>query len=295
MQAKRFFLISGVSGSGKSTVVSVLEDLGFCCIDNLPVQMMPDFISYTKGRQGIGIANRSGYAILLDWESVTHSGFPVISDDLAVVKSMGFDPFVLFLDCQDEVVLRRYQETRRPHPLIVSDSAISTISEALKLERERLSSFREAADLVMDTSGFSPHDLRRAIENLLGSSHTFYLEVSSFGFKYGLPRNVDLVMDVRFLPNPHFVPELRFLTGEDSRVREFVFNSNDADLLVKHYLRLLVFLLPRYKEEGKHYLFIAFGCTGGRHRSVAIANKIGEELAALGYKVAVNHRDKDRD
>ncbi len=292
MRTSNLFLVTGVSGSGKSTVISILEDLGFYCVDNLPAQMIGDFARYLETERDTGRPGRPGYALLLDCRDIDSSS-PVLVE-LRRLKELGVDVFILFLECQDDVILRRYKETRRPHPLILEGSAVTTMFEALQLERVQLRAFRARADRIIDTSSFSPHDLKRTIENLLGSTHKFCIEFCSFGFKFGVPADADLVLDVRFLPNPHFLPELRPLTGMDQAVSEFVFHSGDALDLVKHYTELLAFLLPRYQKEGKHYLIAGFGCTGGRHRSVAITNRMAEEISNLGYEVIVSHRDKDR-
>ena len=292
MRTRSLYVVTGVSGSGKSTAISAFEDLGFSCVENLPAQMIGDYARYLESGGELHRPEVPGYALLLDCRDIESS--KTVIKELKRLQSLGVAVFVLFLDCQDDVILRRYQETRRPHPLILEGSATGTMSNALQLERSQLSSFRAKADRIIDTSSFSPHDLKRAIESMLGSTHAFSIEICSFGFKFGIPRDADIVLDVRFLPNPHFVPELRPLTGNDAQVSEFVFHSGEAEELVKKYSELLIFLLPRYRKEGKHYLSIAFGCTGGRHRSVAIANRIAAELVERGYVVSVGHRDKDR-
>lgn len=292
MRTRSLYVVTGVSGSGKSTAISAFEDLGFSCVENLPAQMIGDYARYLETGGELHRPELPGYALLLDCRDIESSSSVV--GELKRLRSLGVQIFILFLDCQDDVILRRYQETRRPHPLILEGTMRGTMSDALQLERAQLSSFRAKADRIIDTSSFSPHDLKREIEAMLGSTHAFNIEICSFGFKFGIPRDADIVLDVRFLPNPHFVPELRPLTGNDSSVSEFVFHTGEAEELVQKYVELLVFLLPRYRKEGKHYLIIAFGCTGGRHRSVSIAKRIANDLQKHGYQVSISHRDQDR-
>ncbi|OVE79985.1 RNase adaptor protein RapZ, partial [bacterium J17] len=210
------------------------------------------------------------------------------------LKEAGIPVSVVFFDCQDEVAIRRFRETRRPHPLLVAGASVGTISDALAKERELLSELRNVADLVIDTTALSPHDLRRLIEEETSYRRNLQIVIESFGFKYGVSHNVDLVADVRFLPNPHFVSDLQPKTGKDAGVVDYVFSNGDAEEFVNRYYSLLSFLIPKFEKEGKHYLTIGIGCTGGKHRSVAISRKLQELLKRDGINVTIRHRDIKR-
>jgi len=233
----------------------------------------------------------SDFALLVDCR--VGNAFPHIGAAIDQLRAAGVSVSLLFLDCQDEVVVRRFRETRRPHPLHISEagSFLQTIAEALVKERELLADFRDSADRVIDTSTLTPHQLRAVIEDFCGQRQTLRTIITSFGFKYGSPTDVDLLIDVRFLPNPYFVEDLRPLTGKDQSVSDYVFETEDAKEFFRRYLSLLEFLIPRYQKEGKRYLTIGVGCTGGRHRSVAVSLALKEELKQRGIAAQVKHRD----
>jgi len=272
-----------MSGAGRTSALRVLEDLGFFCVDNLPPKLAPAVVREIGGdleRIGFGIDVRTGSFL---------EGAGRALDELA---ASGHDVEVLFLDCADDALVRRYSETRRPHPLAPGGD----VMEAIARERERLAPLRMRSKHVIDTSRLSVHDLRRAlVEHIAreGERPQMRIRFVSFGFKFGLPVDADLVFDVRFLPNPHFVPELRPLTGLDAPVSEYVLASSETQDLMQDVTRLLERTLPRYEREGKAYLTVAIGCTGGRHRSVAIVEELARTFRAQ-RNVVVSHRDASR-
>ncbi len=284
-------ILSGVSGSGKSTALNALEDLGYFCIDNLPTPLLQHFVDYLAlvfEQQH----NTQNYALQIDAKD--QKAVTEVFQSIARLRELNIQLNLLYFDCQDEVIIRRYQETRRPHPFLLRGRNANTISEALQSEREVLATFRARADRVIDTTALTPHALRHAVESYVQVSPELEVVILSFGFKFGIPSDVDLVQDVRFLPNPYFVPELRELTGSDSRVSNYVMDSPEAQSFVELYSELLHFLIPHYQREGKRYLVIGIGCTGGKHRSVAIAEKLEGMLGDLGVTVSVRHRDNLR-
>jgi UPF0042 nucleotide-binding protein len=276
-------VVTGMSGAGRTSALRVLEDLGFFCVDNLPPKLAPAVVSQIGGeleRIGFGIDVRTGTFL---------EGAGAALDELA---ASGHDVEVLFLDCADDALVRRYSETRRPHPLAPGGD----VMEAIARERERLSPLRGRAKHVIDTSRLSVHDLRRAlVEHIAreGERPQMRIRLVSFGFKFGLPVDADLVFDVRYLPNPHFVPELKPLTGLDAPVAEYVLAATETRELIDDVTRLLDRTLPRYEREGKAYLTVAIGCTGGRHRSVAIVEALARHFRAQ-RNVLVSHRDAGR-
>lgn len=279
-------IITGVSGSGMSSALKDFEDLGYFAIDNLPAQLIPTFVklcddSNEIDRTAFVVDVRSGEFLSL---------VPRIYEEL---KEKGVDVTVLFLDADDEVLLRRYSETRRPHPL--PDQGVL---QAIRQERELLSEIRDLADHVIDTSEHTVHTLRDAIKDRFAeksSAHELNVTISSFGFRHGLPRGLDMMFDVRFLPNPHFVSSLRPLTGRDPAVIEYLQSASEVEDTIARFVDLLEYLLPRFQREGKSYLTVGVGCTGGRHRSVMIAEAINKRLNELGYKSEVVHRDIHKD
>jgi len=275
-------IITGMSGSGKASVLKAFEDLGYYCVDNLPVELIPQFAELALRSRGI---RRT--ALVVDVREGTK-----LEQLPGILKSVrGMIPAkVVFLEASDAVLLRRFSETRRPHPL----GTDSPVKSALKEERRHLSSIRRLADYVIDTSKFNVHELRAYInERFLEQSSEKSILVSSvsFGFRQGVPEDADLVFDVRFLPNPHFVPEFRPLSGRDPRVAKYIRSFPQTREFIKRISKLLVYLLPHYVHEGKSYLTIAFGCTGGQHRSVMMAEEVGKHLRRAGYRVKVVHRD----
>lgn len=277
-----FVIVSGLSGAGKSVAIKSFEDIGFYCVDNLPSALIPtftDLIVQSKIERvalGIDVRERDFFEGLLD-----------VLDGL---QQHGHQVEILFLEARDEVLLRRYSETRRKHPLAPDGS----VPDGIHRERQWLVEFRQRATCILDTSDFNVHELRAIIQSTYSTqdaSGRMQILVLSFGFKFGIPHNADLMFDARFLPNPHFEPELRPYTGRDQRVAHYVLDNEIGTKFLTHLQEFLTMLVPLYVSEGKSYLTISIGCTGGRHRSVAIAEKLGNHLRQLGYRVACHHRD----
>ncbi len=278
-------VITGMSGSGKGSVLKVFEDLGYYCVDNLPVELIPNFAELVEQSQETQRA-----ALVLDIREGTKlERLPLI---LKAVKKR-VPTKVLFLEATDETLVRRFSETRRPHPLGKS----SPVKASITAERKRLQQIAALADEIIDTSKFNVHELRAHInERFRREEPNRHILVStvSFGFRNGVPEDADLVFDVRFLPNPHFVPEFRPLTGKDAKVARYIRRFPQTKEFLKRINELLIYLLPHYIHEGKSYLTIAFGCTGGQHRSVMMAEDIGKHLKSAGYDVKIVHRDMPR-
>jgi UPF0042 nucleotide-binding protein len=278
-------LITGMSGAGKGSVLKAFEDLGYYCVDNLPVELIPRFAELIKHsdnqRAALVVDVREGHAL---------QGLPAI---LVAVRKM-LPTTVLFLEASDESLLRRFSETRRPHPF----GTAAPVKSALKAERRRLRSIRHLADVVIETSRFNVHELRKHItdrfQRQASSDKNILVSCVSFGYRQGVPEDADLVFDVRFLPNPHFVPEFRPLTGKHPKVAKYIRSFPQTQEFISRISDLLVYLLPHYVNEGKSYLTIAFGCTGGQHRSVMIANDVSQRLAKAGYRVKCLHRDSPK-
>ena len=263
----------------------VLEDLGFYCVDNLPVALAPSVVELSARRD----PGLKGIALGID--SRERLFFPEWPRFFAELERAGIRPEVIFLDASDAVLTRRYSETRRPHPMAESGA---TVSESIRRERLKLAEIRERANLVIDTTALTVHELREVVTAaVLGSSTGTSMTISiiSFGYKYGVPVGMDVVLDVRFIPNPFFVPELRELTGADQPVHDYVMQQQESGRFVLEVSRMLDFLLPLYRREGKSYLTIGFGCTGGRHRSPVLAREVGGELRKAGYDVTVRDHD----
>ena len=287
-QQSRFVVVTGLSGSGKSQAIRALEDLGFFCVDNLPVALIPTFAELVL-RTGSEIMRA---AVVIDVrEGRFLDEFPGIFQELSALP--GLEPRLIFLEADDQTLVRRFSETRRPHPLAPDRSVTEGIAE----ERALLRPIRKMAHEIVDTTALNVHDLRQVFMGLIrGAKRAAPLVVTvlSFGFKHGVPVDVDMLFDVRFLPNPHFVPHLRERTGREKDVADYVFQSPAAQEFLDLTLPLLRFLLPHYAAEGKTYLTIGIGCTGGRHRSVAIAEAIGRGLGKISHaKVRVRHRDSE--
>ncbi len=281
-------IVSGLSGAGKSAAGSILEDIGYYCVDNLPANLIPQLVaqcmspSFRFDRVSVVIDIRG---------SKTFEDLFTALDEL---DRMNCPYQILFLDADTKTIIRRFKETRRSHPL---NSGGVTLEEAIALEREAMQPVRDRAEYIIDTSSFSTANLRSELIKLFGGEDPtkyFHITVSSFGYKYGLPLEADLVFDVRFLPNPYYIDSLRDLTGLDREVSEFVFGFEQTTVFMEKTTDLLTFLLPRYIDEGKTGLVIALGCTGGRHRSVAISHMLATVLADLGYTVTEIHRDISR-
>lgn len=278
-------IVTGMSGSGKTTAIRAFEDMGFYCVDNLPPSLLPSLrqiceeCSGHHGRVAAVVDVRSGDAFseLIDM-------FPNLSEVYGSVR-------LLFLDASDEVLIQRFKETRRRHPLF---DRCGGILDSIASERRMLVDLKEVADKIIDTSNLDPNLVKSEIVNYFGSDSAdvgLIITVTSFGFKYGIPLDADLVFDVRFLINPHYVPELRPFDGRDQPVREYVMEDERTGQFSHKLFDLIEFSLPQYEKEGKAYLNIAIGCTGGRHRSVVLANELGAFLAAKGYRTIVEHRD----
>jgi RNase adapter protein RapZ len=279
-----FVIITGLSGSGKGTVLKAFEDMGYFCVDNLPVDLVLKFAELSAGTG----SQRKRAAIVIDVrEGAELSKFPAV---FSMLKKSGLDVTLIYLEASEDSLIRRYSETRRPHPL-THDKPIAV---ALQEERDRLVPIKALADTLIDTTKFNVHELRRYIADKFHeetSSTPLLVSLISFGFKHGVPLESDLVFDVRFLPNPNFVRSLKEKTGQDPEVVAYVKSFSQTSELLKRLSDLLLFLLPNYVIEGKSYLTISVGCTGGRHRSVMIANELNSLLSSHGYKTKVNHRD----
>ena len=283
-----FVVITGLSGAGKSYAIKCFEDMGFFCVDNLPTTLIPTFAdlvarsNHTITRVALGIDVREG-------EYLTH-----LLDTLGELRGRGHTLEVLFLEASEEALVRRYRETRRRHPL----AADGNVVDGIRAERKMLSTMREVADRIVDTSALTVHQLKDLlIETYVAPGQRTGLNVSlvSFGFKHGVPFDADLVFDVRFLPNPHFVEALRPLDGRDARVRSFILDHAESRELLRRLEDFLGFVLPAYQREGKAYLTVAVGCTGGRHRSVALVEELKGFLDRFGLAGSVIHRDIDRE
>jgi UPF0042 nucleotide-binding protein len=280
-------IITGLSGSGMSSATNAFEDLGYFCVDNLPLMLMPTFARLVRpddhNRPHIERA-----ALVVDIrEGRFLSEFP---ERLRELRASGLRVFVLFFEASDEVLVRRFSETRRPHP---AEAGVGLL-ESIRRERGAMSEIRQLADQVIDTSEHTVHTLRRLLIERFGSERgnaTMRVQVYSFGYKHGAPHDVDLLFDVRHLPNPHFVPELRDLSGHDPRVVRYLKASDEVRETLRRFTELIDYLLPLYRREGKSYVTIGIGCTGGRHRSVMAANWIARHLRRGGYEAAAVHRD----
>ena len=281
-------IISGLSGAGKSKAASFLEDMGFYIVDNMPAAMILKFAEFCAG--GNGRYDR----VALVYDVRTASSFTELFDVLDKLKDMEAQCRMLFLEAAPEVIIKRYKETRRRHPLAADTDSLE---EAVKKERAMMAPVKERADFVIDTSRTSTAQLRGELLRLFGQEGEkggMTVSVTSFGFKHGLPREADLVFDVRFLPNPYYVQELRPRTGLDDGVRDYVFSGGAAGEFLEKLQDLVGFLLPKYVEEGKTTLVVAVGCTGGHHRSVAIAHALAAYIRGRGYPVTESHRDLGR-
>lgn len=282
----RFVIVTGMSGAGKSSVLKMLEDAGFFCVDNLPIPLVKKFIRLisqgNQSRVALGLDIRSGQML---------KELDVVLRDL---KRSNFPVEILFLDCTPEVLVKRYKETRRSHPL----SGIGRVDKGIAIERERLDFLRRRADVIIDTSHLLIRDLKSQINKIYVNDekfHNFIITILSFGFKYGIPVDSDLVFDVRFLPNPYYISELRHKTGNDSEVNDYVMASEAAVRFLDKLEELLVFLIPNYIQEGKNQLVISIGCTGGKHRSVTLVNQLYRRLIKTEYGIKIEHRDIEKD
>ncbi len=280
----QFVIITGLSGAGKSNAMKVFEDLGFFCVDNLPPALLPKFAELCL--QSEGRVRRAALAIDVRGGEFFNDLF----SSLAYLESMGLDYEILFLDAADDVLVRRFEETRRKHPLAQSGGVL----EGIQAERLRLQTVKEKADMIVDTSTLSVRELRNTIVNSFVRAAelvTLSITILSFGYKYGIPLDADLVFDVRFLPNPHYDETLRALPGDSPQIRSFVLGAPATQEFMRHLTQMIDYLLPQYVEEGKAHLTLALGCTGGKHRSVVLADELAAYLSRGGYRVTVRHRD----
>lgn len=287
-KTQRIVLVTGMSGGGKGTAARALEDVGWFCIDNLPVPVIPKLLEMLSHSQDPG-----KIALVVDARERRHIG--ETPEVVAAARAGGHHVEVLFLDASDDALIRRFSETRRRHPLAEDGK---TMPEGIAAERALLAPLRALADEVVDTSDTNVHELKQIVQERFASkdsASTLDVTVTSFGYRYGLPPQADLVFDVRFLPNPYFVPELKAHPGTDPAVSQWVLEHEVCQQFLAHLRQMLTFLLPRYRDEGKAYLTVALGCTGGRHRSVALSEALATGLQDEGVRARVRHRDVHRD
>ena len=284
----RFVIVTGMSGAGKSSTLKMLEDAGYFCVDNLPVPLISKFAKlifqeYAEyDRIAIGVDIRSG------------QGLAELGPFLKQMKANGQQYEILYLDCSDEVLIKRYKETRRAHPL----AGAGRVEAGILQEREKTAFLKQQADYILDTSKLLVRELKAQIDKIFVENEgfrNFMITVLSFGFKYGIPADADLVFDVRFLANPYYVPELKYKTGNEKEVQDFVMQTEAAGQFLDKLEDMLTFLIPNYINEGKNQLVIGIGCTGGKHRSVTLANAITKRLSNLEYGIKVEHRDIGKD
>ena len=277
-----FIIVTGLSGAGKSRAIDAMEDIGFYCVDNIPPKLIPTFYDLCK-------TSNEKVAVVTDIR-----GGEMFNNLIEVLDRLKKDnkPYkILYLDAREDVLLRRYKETRRKHPLIEKKQA--SILEAIRLEKEVLKTIKEQSDYIVDTSYISPAQLKSRISSLFleDAEDALMIDCESFGFKYGTPTEADLIFDVRCLPNPFYIDELKKLTGIDEEVKEYVLGKKETQGFVERMISLIDYMLPLYRSEGKSQLIVAFGCTGGKHRSVALAQLLYNHLSDLDYKVSVYQRD----
>ncbi len=285
----KLVIVTGMSGAGKSTAMKMMEDMGFFCIDNLPIPLLDKFIDFSNSfrtdmqKVALGIDVRNG------------RGLEEIRDKFEVLKRSAVSYEVLYLDAEDEVLVKRYKETRRNHPLAAGER----INKGLQKERKELSFLKEHADYIIDTSQLLTRELKAELEKIFVRNQDYknlFVTILSFGFKYGIPSDSDIVMDVRFLPNPYYVEGLRALTGNDEEIQKYVMQFEEAGQFIDKLEDMINFLIPNYIAEGKNQLVISIGCTGGKHRSVTLANELYERLKGKkGYGLKIEHRDIGKD
>jgi len=283
----RVIIITGLSGSGKSTAARALEDDGFFVVDNLPQTLLLPFLAMGGG----ALEQRQDLAVVIDARSRAY--LKGLEENLAAIRAAGHCLDIFFFDADDETLGRRYSETRRRHPLALEEG----VQEGIRRERQLLTSLRNLATVLVETTGLSPHQLRAQVVSMVRGAREaepLLVHLQSFGFRYGLPPSADLVIDVRFLPNPHFIPELRPGSGLDAQVRDYVLAQPASNEFLAKFEDLLDFLIPQYRHEGKSYLTIAVGCTGGRHRSVTVVETLARFLADRGVLLKTDHRDIDK-
>lgn len=284
VKQRNIIIITGCSGSGKTTALGTFQDAGFYCVDNMPASLVADFLEQDRANS----ENIAGWAFVMDLRDRNLlNAYPGLRDHL---NRNAYKVTIVFLDADEQVLIRRFSQTRRRHPLAAGGSLVTTIRN----EKTMMGPLRKEADHIIDTTHYSVHELKFAILNIAQKNKNISgmaVNVVSFGFKHGTPPDADLIMDVRFLSNPYFVPELKTMNGESAAVQEFVLSDPETGVFLQKYLDLLDYLVPRYEKEGKAYLTIAIGCTGGMHRSVVIAQKVYEHILSRQQTVGLIHRD----
>ncbi|MGD2036947.1 MAG: RNase adapter RapZ [Desulfobacterales bacterium] len=287
MKRLTIIIITGLAGSGKSTAMAALEDAGFYCVDNMPVALLPKFLQLPIESN----TEIAGFALVMD---LREKGFlSKYSEVFESLKKKGHQFEILFLEAKEDVLVQRYSATRRQHPLSQGKSLL----EGIRAERKQLENLRAVSDKIIDTSNYNVHELKSKISEVARKSKqigAMRIQIVSFGFKYGVPLDADLIIDVRFLINPYFVAELKQLDGEDPKIKDFILSNEDTRAFLNKYLDLLDYLIPMYEKEGKAYLTVAIGCTGGRHRSVTIARTIFDHIRKTRNQTEIAHRDIDQ-
>lgn len=280
----RIVIVTGMSGAGKSTVLKMFEDIGYYCVDNMPVALVEKFVE-------LAVAGNSEFKnIALGVDIRSGQAFAGFEDVLERISDFGIKYEILFLDCADSVLVKRYKETRRSHPLAEADR----VDKGIVLERKALAFLKRKSDYIIDTSSLLTRELRQEIEKIFVEDEKYnnlFVTILSFGFKYGIPADADLVFDVRFLPNPYYVDELKALTGNDKPIQDYVLGCPQAGEFLDKLEDMINFLIPNYVLEGKNSLVIAIGCTGGKHRSVTLANELYKRLSDKDYGIKIEHRD----
>lgn len=283
----RFVIVTGMSGGGKRTALKMLEDIGFYCVDNLPVPLIGKFIELVE------TPNAEIQKVALGLDVRTDQNFESTYKSLMQLRNNGYHFEILFMDANEDTLIKRYKESRRKHPLAMEDG--ERLEEGIRRERKILQPIKEQSDYIFDSSKLLTRELKVEMDRIFLANEEFnslMVSVMSFGFKHGIPQDADLVFDVRFLPNPFYIDELKYLTGNDKAVQDYVMQSPDAEAFLVKLMEMLDFLLPGYVKEGKHQLVIAIGCTGGQHRSVTLANELYQRMKNKGnYGLNINHRD----
>lgn len=283
----RFVIVTGMSGGGKSTVLKMLEDAGFYCVDNLPISLVEKFVEL------ISMPNSEVSKVVLGLDVRSDQSFEDATRVLETLKKKGYQFEILFMDADENVLIKRYKETRRVHPLAPD----GRVEDGIRMERRVLENIRKHADYVIDTTNLLTRELKEELHRIFVENEEYnslMVTVMSFGFKYGIPADADLVFDVRFLPNPFYIDELKHKTGNDKEVQDYVMNNEEATTFMDKLTDMIQFLIPNYVKEGKYRLVIAIGCTGGKHRSVTLANELFKRMKDTGnYGIKLYHRDVD--
>lgn len=283
----RFVIVTGMSGGGKSTVLKMLEDAGFYCVDNLPISLVEKFVEL------ISMPNSEVSKVVLGLDVRSDQSFKDATRVLETLKQKGYQFEILFMDADDNVLIKRYKETRRVHPLAPD----GRVEDGIRMERKVLENIRKHADYVIDTTNLLTRELKEELHRIFVENEEYnslMVTVMSFGFKYGIPADADLVFDVRFLPNPFYIDELKHKTGNDREVQDYVMNNEESAIFMDKLTDMIQFLIPNYVKEGKYRLVIAIGCTGGKHRSVTLANELYKRMKDAGnYGIKLYHRDVD--